>query len=102
MSASLSLSLGLRGREAGWWWALIRGCELIKFFCLQDGRLFEVDANSKLGAYSNKYGNQVYHLPFLQVSLKYFACFKHPSCSYYYDVAAIFDFMTEEDWGEKK
>ena len=37
-------------------WALIRGWALIKFFCLQDGRLFEVGANSRLGAYSNKYG----------------------------------------------
>ena len=52
----LSLSLSLRRREAGWGWALIRGWALIKFFCLQDGRLFEVGANSRLGAYSNKYG----------------------------------------------
>ena len=44
-------SLSLRGREAGWGWALI------KFFCLQDRRLFEVGANSRLDAYSNKYGN---------------------------------------------
>ena len=44
------LSLSLTGREVGWRWALI------KFFCLQDGRLFEVGANSRLGAYSNKYG----------------------------------------------
>ena len=44
------LSLSLREREVGWGWALI------KFFCLQDGRLFEVGANSRLGAYSNKYG----------------------------------------------
>ena len=42
----------------GWGWALIRGWALIKFFCLQDGRLFELGANSRLGAYSNKYGNQ--------------------------------------------
>ena len=41
----------------GWGWALIRGWELIKFFCLQDGCLFEVGANSRLGAYSNKYSN---------------------------------------------
>ena len=40
----------------GWGWALIRGWALIKFFCLQDGRLFEVGANLRLGAYSNKYG----------------------------------------------
>ena len=29
---------------------------LINFFCLYDGRLFEVGANSRLGAYSNEYG----------------------------------------------
>ena len=51
------LSFSLRGREVGWGWVLIRGWALIKFFCLQDGRLFEVGANSRLGAYSNKYGN---------------------------------------------
>ena len=53
MGAFLSFSLG---REVGWGWALIRGWALIKFFCLQDGRLFKVGANSRLGAYSNKYG----------------------------------------------
>ena len=37
-------------------WALIRGWALINFFCLWDGRLFEVGANSRLGAYSSKYG----------------------------------------------
>ena len=47
MSAYLSLSGG---------WALIRGWALINFFCLWDGRLFKVGANSRLGAYSNKYG----------------------------------------------
>ena len=41
----------------GWGWALIRGWALINFFHLKDGRLFEVGANSRLGAYSNKYGN---------------------------------------------
>ena len=40
-------------------WALIRGWALINFFCLWDGRLFEVGANSRLGAYSNKYGIQI-------------------------------------------
>ena len=40
----------------GWGWALIRGWVLIKFFCLQDGRLFKVGTNSRLGTYSNKYG----------------------------------------------
>ena len=34
-------------------WALIRCWALINFFCLQDGLLFEVGANSGLGAYSN-------------------------------------------------
>ena len=52
------LSLILRGREVGWGWALIRDWALIKYFCLQNGRLFEVGANSRLGAYSNKYGNK--------------------------------------------
>ena len=47
------LSLSLRGREVGSGWARI------KFFCLQDGRLFEVGANSRLGAYSNKYGMSI-------------------------------------------
>ena len=56
MGVNLSMSLSLRRREAGWGWALIRGWALIKFFCVQDGRLFKVGANSRLGAYSNKYG----------------------------------------------
>ena len=49
------LSLSLREREVGWWWALI------KFFCLQDGRLFEVGANSRLGVYPNKYGRYIFN-----------------------------------------
>ena len=36
---------------------LIPYWELIYFSSLKDGRLFEVGANSRLGAYSNKYGN---------------------------------------------
>ena len=44
------------GVGGGVGWALIRGWALIQFFCLRDGRLFEVGANSRLGAYSNKYG----------------------------------------------
>ena len=32
------------------------GWALINFFCLKHGRLFEVSANSRLVAYSNKYG----------------------------------------------
>ena len=44
----------MEGSRVGW--ALIRGWALIDFFCLEDGRLFEVGANSRLGAYSNKYG----------------------------------------------
>ena len=34
-----------------------QGWPLVNFFCLQDGCLFEVGANSRLGAYSNKYGS---------------------------------------------
>ena len=45
----------LIGRRRGW--ALIRGWAPINFFCLSDGRLFKVGANSRLDAYSNKYGN---------------------------------------------
>ena len=41
-------------------WALIRGWALIQFFCLQDGRLFEVGANSRLAAYSNRYGTYIH------------------------------------------
>ena len=44
------LSLSVRGKGVGWSWALIN------FFCLLDGRLFEVGANLRLGAFSNKYG----------------------------------------------
>ena len=36
--------------------ALIRGWALINFLGFQGGRLFEVGAYSKVGAYSNKYG----------------------------------------------
>ena len=38
-------------------WALIRGRAPINFFCLYDGHLFEVGANSRLGAYSSKYSS---------------------------------------------
>ena len=58
------LSLSLRGREVGWGWALIRDWALIKFFCLQDGHLFEVGTNSRLGTYSNKYGRTASHFVF--------------------------------------
>ena len=44
------------GEGGGVGWALIRGWALINFFSLWDGRLIEVGANSRLGAYSNKYG----------------------------------------------
>ena len=43
----VSVYLSLIARSRGW--------ALINFFCLWDGRLFEVGANSRLGAYSNKY-----------------------------------------------
>ena len=39
----------------GWGWMLV------KFFNLQDGHLFEVGANSRLGAYSNKYGRYIFN-----------------------------------------
>ena len=42
------------GEGGGVGWTLIRGWALINFFCLRDGRLIEVGANSRLGAYSNK------------------------------------------------
>ena len=56
------LSLILRRRGWGWGWALIRGWALSNFFCLQDGYLFEVGANAKLGAYSNNYGTSSFGL----------------------------------------
>ena len=46
------LSLSEKG-GGGVGWALIRGWALINFFRLKDGR------NSRLGAYSNKYGNSL-------------------------------------------
>ena len=59
--------LSLCGREwGGVGWALIRGRALINFFCLWDGRLFEVGANSRLGAYSNKI-NMVFTVVFFTV-----------------------------------
>ena len=50
------LSFSGSGKEVGWAWVLIRGWALVNVFCLKDGRLFEVGANSRLGANSNKYG----------------------------------------------
>ena len=54
----VSAYLSLNGTRRGW--ALIRGSALIKFFCLWDGRFFEVGASSRLGANTNKYG--IYYL----------------------------------------
>ena len=51
--------MGVGGRSGGVGGLLIRGWALRNFFCLQDERLFEMDANSRLGAYSNKYGIQL-------------------------------------------
>ena len=51
---SISISILLSLKWVGW--ALIRGWAPINFFSLWDGRLIEVGANSRLGAYSNKYG----------------------------------------------
>ena len=45
----------------GWWGGggrLFEARRLLSF-CLQDGRLFEVSTNSRLGAYSNKYGSRM-------------------------------------------
>ena len=54
MGAYLSLSGSGSGGEVGWGGGvLIRGWALRNFFCLQDGRLFE------MGAFSNKYGIQL-------------------------------------------
>ena len=55
MGASAYLSL-IGGRRGG---ALMRGWAFVNFFCLWDGRLFEVGANSRLGAYSNNYGKYI-------------------------------------------
>ena len=74
------MSLSLRERELGWGWALI------KFFCLQDGRLFEMGANSGLGAYSNKYGISIqrvrvvpYFLQIAGINLRLFRLFRGDS-----------------------
>ena len=55
----MSAYSSLLGRRRGW--ALIRGWAVINFFYLSDGR-FEVGAYSRLGAYSNKYGNLSVHV----------------------------------------
>ena len=65
MGLGTYLSLTGNRREVGW--ALTRGWAHINFFCLKDGCLFEVGANLRLGAYSNKYGK---HLPTTHFSLK--------------------------------
>ena len=41
---------------------LFEAGRLLTFFCLKDGCLFEVGANSKLGAYSNNYGTSSFGL----------------------------------------
>ena len=51
-------------------WALIRGWALINFFCLSDGCLFEVSANSRLGAYSNKINTVTINAIGLQYALR--------------------------------
>ena len=50
-------------------WAT-RPWALIKFLDLESGRLFEVGANSRLGAYSNKYGSCTLMLITKQLLLK--------------------------------
>ena len=41
----------------------VQGWVLINFFCLLNEHLFKVDANLRLGAYSNKYGIWKYPPP---------------------------------------
>ena len=53
-----------------WRWALIRGWALINFFSLSDGCLFEVSANSRLGAYSNKINTVTINAIGLQYALR--------------------------------
>ena len=45
-----SIFVVCKGKGVGQGWALIN------FFCLSGGRLFEMGAHSRLGAYLNKYG----------------------------------------------
>ena len=53
--------IGRRGGGSGGM-CLFETGRLLIFFCLWDGRSFEVGANSKLGAYSNKYSPEGAHL----------------------------------------
>ena len=48
------------GRGGGVRVSAIRGWALTNFFCLQDGRLFEVGTYSRLGACSIKYGTYIH------------------------------------------
>ena len=64
--------MGVEERWGGVEWPLIRGWALVNFFCLQDGRLLEVGANSRLGAYSNKYGILLFYFLFLHYALLFF------------------------------
>ena len=63
-----------------------RGWALINFSYLQDGRLFDVGANSRLGPYSNKYGN--YCFWFLQESRRTFSV--SDQCLYFNSCTAFF------------
>ena len=51
----------------------IQGWALINFFCLWDGRLLEVVTNSRLGAYSNKYGTCTFTTTLSGLGLMIFA-----------------------------
>ena len=51
----------------------IQGWALINFFCLWDGRLLEVGTNSRLGAYSNKYGTCTFTTTLSGLGLMIFA-----------------------------
>ena len=55
------LSLRTRGKGVGW-----GGVGAYYLFYLYDGRLCEVGADSRLGAYSNKYGSLILTLKFTE------------------------------------
>ena len=69
-------TLSLIGRGKRWGWALIRGWALNNYFCLKNWRFFEVGANSRLGAYRNKYGiwksREICHLGLRLFTVPYF------------------------------
>lgn len=47
--------------KGGWGWVLVQGWALINFFYFHGGRLFQVGAYSKVGAYLNKFGISIFY-----------------------------------------